>query len=105
MKTRDLQKVSGFLIVIGSLTYWFPWRGVRAVYGAGLENQWTLWVPWVRIPPSPQMIKHRFIAEEIQRKFATAKPKVGDLKKSLSPLKQQAKQFEGVGFPTRTGWC
>ena len=32
------------------------WRGVRAVYGAGLENQWSRKGPWVRIPPSPPWI-------------------------------------------------
>jgi len=38
MKTRDLQKVSGFLIVIGSLTYWFPWRENLAGAKPSLEN-------------------------------------------------------------------
>ncbi len=41
MENPGPSKSLGFFIVIGSLTYWFPWRGVRAVYGAGLENQWT----------------------------------------------------------------
>ena len=29
------------------------WKGARAAEWDGLENRCSLWLPWVRIPPSP----------------------------------------------------
>ena len=31
------------------------WRGARVVEWGGLENRCAFCVPWVRIPPSPQV--------------------------------------------------
>ena len=47
------------------------WRGAGVVEQAGLENRCTLWVPWVRIPPSPpktreyQQLAHRRVRKPI----------------------------------------